>query len=54
MSNALAGAPSGQAQGLPLRLTYGDAATLWRINMGWKRRRADSLPGFVLDVERGY
>jgi very-short-patch-repair endonuclease len=37
-----------------LRLTYGDAATLWRINMGWKRRRADSLPGFVLDVERGY
>lgn len=37
-----------------LRLTYGDAATLWRINMGWKRRRLDSLPGFVLDVERGY
>jgi len=44
----LAGAQSGQAPGLPLRLTYGDAATLWRINMGWKRRRSDSLPGFVL------
>lgn len=37
-----------------LRLKYGDAATLWRINLGWRRRRPDSLPGFVLDVERGY
>ena len=47
--------PSERGEESPLlRLTYGDAATLWRINMGWKRRRADSLPGFVLDVERGY
>jgi very-short-patch-repair endonuclease len=45
---------AGPARGLPLRLTYGDATTLWRINMGWKRRRPDSLPGFVLDIERGY
>ncbi len=37
-----------------LRLTYGHAATLWRINMGWKRRRDDQPPGFMLDVERGY
>lgn len=37
-----------------LRLTYGDAATLWRINTGWKRRRDDQPAGFVLDVERGY
>src|SRR5262249_54067402 len=36
------------------RLTYGRAATLWRINVGWKRRRRDQPPGFVLDVERGF
>src|SRR5262249_5999072 len=35
-------------------LTYGRAATLWRINVGWKRRRPDQPPGFVLDVERGF
>jgi very-short-patch-repair endonuclease len=35
-------------------LTYGRAATLWRINVGWKRRRLDQPPGFVLDVERGF
>ncbi|MCC6177412.1 MAG: DUF1998 domain-containing protein [Chloroflexi bacterium] len=36
------------------RLAYGDAATIWRINLGWRRRGADGLPGFVLDTERGY
>lgn len=36
------------------RLNYGQAATLWRMNLGWKRRRADSELGFVLDLERGY
>ncbi len=35
-------------------LTYGRAATLWRINMGWRQRKKDSNPGFVLDEERGY
>lgn len=34
-------------------LTYGDAATLWRINLGWRRRRNRAETGFVLDVERG-
>jgi len=37
-----------------LRLTYGDAATLWRINLGWRRRRDAAIYGFVLDTERGY
>jgi very-short-patch-repair endonuclease len=37
-----------------LKLTYGDAATIWRINLGWKRRRDKEGLGFVLDVERGY
>ncbi len=37
-----------------LRLTYGHAATLWRINLGWKRRADKAVYGFVLDTERGY
>lgn len=37
-----------------LRLTYGHAATIWRINWGWRRSRPDQPPGFVLDIERGY
>ena len=36
------------------KLTYGGAATLWRINLGWKRRKDPSVLGFVLDTERGY
>lgn len=36
------------------RLTYGNAATIWRINLGWKRRRERELYGFLLDTERGY
>ncbi len=35
-------------------LTYGERATLWRINLGWSRRDRSAPPGFVLDVERGY
>lgn len=37
-----------------LRLTYGDTATLWRINLGWRRRRDKAVHGFILDTERGY
>jgi very-short-patch-repair endonuclease len=37
-----------------LRLTYSHTATLWRINLGWRRRRDRNRFGFVLDVERGY
>ena len=43
------------ANGAPLAtLTYGHAATLWRINLGWRRRKDESVRGFVLDTERGY
>ena len=35
-------------------LTYGHAATLWRINLGWARRKNKNQLGFVLDTERGY
>ncbi len=36
------------------KLTYGHAATLWRINFGWTRRKNKNQHGFVLDTERGY
>ena len=36
------------------KLTYGQAATLWRINLGWMRRKNKEQHGFVLDTERGY
>lgn len=35
-------------------LTYGPAATLWRINLGWSRRTNSQQFGFNLDIERGY
>jgi very-short-patch-repair endonuclease len=35
-------------------LTYGERATLWRINLGWAHRDPTAAPGFRLDVERGY
>jgi hypothetical protein len=40
---------------LPLvRLTYGQAAVLWRINFGPLRRKDKAVYGFMLDTERGY
>jgi hypothetical protein len=35
-------------------LTYASAATIWRINIGWRRRSNPSQLGFMLDIERGY
>ncbi|MBI3273374.1 MAG: DEAD/DEAH box helicase [Planctomycetes bacterium] len=35
-------------------LAYGHAATLWRINLGWTRRKDKGQYGFVLDMERGF
>ena len=37
-----------------LSLAYGGAATIWRMNLGWRRRAVKEILGFVLDVERGY
>jgi len=34
-------------------LKYGPAAEIWRINMGWARRKSEDPPGFVLDLESG-
>jgi len=35
-------------------LTYGNAATIWRMNLGWRRRTDKDRTGYVLDVERGF
>jgi very-short-patch-repair endonuclease len=35
-------------------MRYGDATTIWRVNVGWRRRRRQREHGFLLDVERGY
>ncbi len=35
-------------------LFYGPAATIWRINRGWRRRADQHILGFMLDTERGY
>jgi len=40
--------------GVLATLSYGHAATLWRINLGWARRANRQQYGFVLDTERGY
>ncbi|HBT76589.1 MAG TPA: hypothetical protein DEB39_06600 [Planctomycetaceae bacterium] len=35
-------------------LTYGDSATIYRINMGFRRSKENQRRGFLLDLERGY
>ena len=37
-----------------LKLDFGQAATIWRVNLGWTRRKDRDVQGFVLDTERGY
>jgi hypothetical protein len=39
---------------LVMRLSYGDATSLYRINLGWANQRGNQPPGFLLDLERGY
>lgn len=35
-------------------LSYGSTASIWRINLGWKRRKNKTQHGFVIDLERGF
>jgi ATP-dependent helicase YprA (DUF1998 family)/very-short-patch-repair endonuclease len=39
---------------LAMKLSYGDATDLYRINLGWAHQRGGQPPGFILDLERGY
>lgn len=36
------------------KIEYGQSATIWRINLGWSRRKNKNQLGFKLDIERGY
>lgn len=36
------------------RLQYAPAATVWRLNLGWRRRRNKTIHGFLVDTARGY
>lgn len=36
-----------------LRLHYGPAATVWRINLGWRRRKNKSIYGFNINPSTG-
>ena len=35
-------------------LVYGHAATIWRMNLGWRRRKDRDQVGYLLDIERGF
>jgi hypothetical protein len=37
-----------------MQLSYGDATSLYRVNLGWKHQKGAQTPGFMLDLERGY
>lgn len=37
-----------------LNLQYAPAATVWRINLGWKRRKEESIYGFNIDTTTGF
>lgn len=36
-----------------IELKYGPAATLWRINLGWRRRKERTIYGFTIDPNSG-
>ena len=37
-----------------LKASYGDATTLYRVNLGWANAGPTAPRGFLLDLERGY
>lgn len=37
-----------------LTLKYAPAATVWRINLGWRRRKEKSIHGFNIDTASGF
>ncbi len=51
--DVLASRASGPTGGT-FELGYGDAATIWRVNLGWARRANPAQHGFVLDIQSGY
>lgn len=44
----------GDGEEVVAQAAYAPSATLWRINLGWVRRKDPGVDGFMLDMERGY
>ncbi|MDR1520857.1 MAG: DEAD/DEAH box helicase [Planctomycetota bacterium] len=42
--------PDGKTWG---KMAFGSAAAIWRMNLGWRRRKQNSAPGFDLDTQKG-
>lgn len=42
------------AAGTVLTLQYGPAATVWRMNFGWRRRKEKSILGFMINPVTGH
>ncbi|ARL49461.1 helicase superfamily protein [Burkholderia pseudomallei] len=42
------------ANGVVLELQYGASATVWRMNLGWRRRKKKSLFGFKINPVTGH
>ncbi|AXF09995.1 DEAD/DEAH box helicase [Paraburkholderia graminis] len=40
--------------GIVLELQYGSAATVWRMNLGWRRRKEKSIHGFSINPVSGH
>lgn len=44
----------GDEKGPLLELQYGQSATVWRMNLGWRRRKEKSLLGFMINPVTGH
>jgi len=42
------------AKGPLLEMQYGPAATVWRMNFGWRRRKEESIRGFMMNPITGH
>jgi hypothetical protein len=42
------------AEGPLLEMQYGPAATVWRMNFGWRRRKDKSIQGFMMNPVTGH
>ena len=47
------GEATGEAEQPLLHIQYAPAATVWRINLGWRRRKEESIYGFNIDTTSG-
>ncbi len=50
---AVSSAEARGGEGRLAHLTYGHAAEIWRVNLGWRRRAKGAPDGFLIDTETG-